>query len=238
MSFTYKYPHPAVTVDSIIFALHEHDLKVLLIQRKSDPYKDRWALPGGFVDIDEGIEEAARRELWEETGVENVFLEQLYTFGDPKRDPRERVITIAYYSLVRLSEHTVRAASDALNACWFGIRQLPNLAFDHAKILEIAIKRLQGKVLYAPIIFELLPDKFEIDELQKLYEIILERPLDRADFRKSMLNAGILAAVGDTSPGTRKPLLQYYKFDRLKYKKLQDDGIGFELKPGPTRKTA
>jgi len=229
MAYTYKYPHPAVTVDCIIFALHENDLKVLLIQRKADPYRDCWAFPGGFVDINEDIEAAAKRELWEETGVENVFLEQLYTFGAPQRDPRERVITVAYYSLVKLSEHTVRAASDALNACWFPVRQLPPLAFDHHLIMDMAMKRLQGKVLYAPVIFELLADKFKLPELQRVYEIILEHPLDKKIFRKKILSAGILSPVMELDEKGRS--VPYYRFDQGKYQKMQEEGTTFEIKP-------
>jgi len=236
MPFTYQYPHPAVTVDIIIFALHEEDLKVLLIQRKAEPFRECWAIPGGFVEITEDLETAARRELWEETGVKNVFLEQLYTFGAPKRDPRERIISVAYYSLVRLSQHTIRAASDALNACWYPIHNLPTLAFDHQGIMDIAIKRLQGKVLYAPIIFELLPTQFRLDQLQKVYEIILERPLDRRSFRKKMLATGILTPVDEPSGHNAQPTQRLYEFDEEKYQKLQSEGFEFEVKPGSPRK--
>lgn len=236
MPFTYQYPHPAVTVDIIIFALHEEDLKVLLIQRKAEPFRECWAIPGGFVEIGEDLETAARRELWEETGVKNVFLEQLYTFGAPKRDPRERVISVAYYSLVRLSQHTIRAASDALNACWYPIHHLPTLAFDHQSIMDIAIKRLQGKVLYAPIIFELLPTQFRLEQLQKVYEIILERPLDSRSFRKKILATGILTQVDELAGGEAPLSEQLYQFDEKKYQKLQAEGFEFEVKPGSPRK--
>ena len=236
MPFTYEYPHPSVTVDCIIFALQDDELKVLLIQRNGNPYKGCWALPGGFVEIDESIETAALRELNEETGVEKVFLEQLYTFGEPKRDPRERVISVAYYSLVKLGEHAIRAGSDALKACWFSTRKLPKLAFDHATILGIAIKRLQGKVVYAPIIFELLPAKFKLPQLQKVYELILERPLDKRNFRKKILGAGIVTPLNEfdtTEPGRPAKL---YKFDKQKFKKMQEHGYAFEIKPDSPRK--
>jgi 8-oxo-dGTP diphosphatase len=236
MPYTYQYPHPAVTVDCIIFALHDNDLKVLLIQRKTDPYREKWALPGGFVEINESIEEAAKRELFEETGVKNVFLEQLYTFGEPKRDPRERVITVAYYSLVKLDEHTIRAASDALNACWFPIHKLPPLAFDHEKIMAIATKRLQGKVLYAPVVFELLPVKFKLPQLQKLYEIILERTLDKRNFRKKILSTGILTPINEFDNSEQRRPAQLYQFDRRKYQKMQEHGFTFEIKPDSRRK--
>jgi 8-oxo-dGTP diphosphatase len=236
MPYTYQYPHPAVTVDCIIFALHDNDLKVLLIQRKTDPYREKWALPGGFVEINESIEEAAKRELFEETGVKNVFLEQLYTFGEPKRDPRERVITVAYYSLVKLSEHTIRAASDALNACWFPIHRLPPLAFDHEKIMAMAMKRLQGKVLYAPVVFELLPVKFKLPQLQKLYEIILERTLDKRNFRKKILSTGILTPINEFDNSEQRRPAQLNQFDKRKYQKMQESGFTFEIKPDSRRK--
>ena len=236
MPFTYQYPHPAVTVDCIIFALHDEELKVLLIQRNSNPYQGCWALPGGFVEIDEGIDAAALRELNEETGVEKVFLEQLYTFGEPRRDPRERVISVAYYSLVKLSEHAVRAGSDAANAGWFSIHKLPRLAFDHQTVMAMAIKRLQGKVVYAPLIFELLPAKFKLPQLQKVYELILERPLDKRNFRKKILGAGIVTPLNEfdtTEPGRPAKL---YKFDRKKFRKMQEHGFAFEIKPDSPRK--
>ncbi len=230
MPYTYEYPHPSVTVDIIIFALHEEELKVLLIQRKRDPFKEFWAIPGGFVEINEGLEEAARRELYEETGVEKVFLEQLYTFGDPKRDPRERIVSVAYYSLVRLDQHNVRADSDALNAAWFSIYDLPKLAFDHAKILNIAIHRLQGKVLYAPVIFEMLPPVFEIHQLQTVYEIILRQTFDSSSFRRKILATGILSQVDPRHGGDgvrKKPL---YRFDPEKYQNMTQKGFTFEIK--------
>ncbi len=236
MPFTYEYPHPAVTVDCIIFALLEDELKVLLIQRGAAPHQNCWALPGGFVEIDESIDAAALRELNEETGVEKVFLEQLYTFGEPKRDPRERVISVAYYSLVKLSEHAIRAGSDAVHAGWFSTRKLPRLAFDHATILTMAINRLQGKVVYAPVIFELLPTKFKLPQLQKLYELILERPLDKRNFRKKILGAGIVTPLNEfdtTEPGRPAKL---YKFDKKKFQKMQEHGFAFEIKPDSPRK--
>jgi 8-oxo-dGTP diphosphatase len=234
--YCYQYPHPAVTVDCIIFALHENDLKVLLIQRKGEPFKECWALPGGFVEINEGIELAAQRELQEETGVENVFLEQLYTYGDPKRDPRERVISVAYYSLVKLDEHHIRPASDALNACWFPIRSLPKLAFDHDRIMDMAIRRLQGKVLYAPVIFELLPHKFRLDELEHVYELVLERDLDSEKFRNAMLDSGVLTALKENAPDVNGRPVTLYKFDRQRFARMQEGGVTFEFKPQTVKK--
>jgi len=236
MPYTYEYPHPAVTVDIIIFALHEEELKVLLIQRKRDPFKEHWAIPGGFVEINEGLEEAARRELYEETGVEKVFLEQLYTFGEPKRDPRERIISVAYYSLVRLDQHNVRADSDALNAAWFSVYDLPHLAFDHDKILDMAIRRLQGKVMYAPVIFEMLPPIFEIHELQRVYEIILRQKFDAASFRRRILGTGILTPVDPRHGGDGMRKKSLYRFDPEKYARMTQKGFTFEIKLQEPRK--
>ena len=136
MPYTYEYPRPALTVDCVVFGLDEEDLKVVLIQRDLEPFAGKWALPGGFVHVDESLEEAARRELQEEAGLSKVFLEQLYTFGDVKRDPRERVVTVAYYALVNIRDHRVQAATDARNAAWFAVSDTPSLAFDHQKILQ------------------------------------------------------------------------------------------------------
>jgi len=235
--YCYRYPHPAVTVDCIIFALHENDLKVLLIQRGADPYKNFWALPGGFVEIDENVDTAAERELAEETGMEKIFLEQLYTFGEPKRDPRERVISVAYYSLVRLKEHRPVAGSDALNTCWFPIRQLPKLAFDHSQVMDMAIKRLQGKVIYAPVIFDLLPGKFRLNQLRKVYEIILERPIAADGFRKKILGTGMLTPLNEFDNSENGPPARLYRFDKKRYKKMLEDGFTFELKPDSPKKT-
>src|SRR3954447_14593123 len=150
MPHTYEYPRAALTVDCVVFGFDEAELKVLLIQRGLAPFKGKWALPGGFVRVEETIDEAVRRELSEETGLSNVFLEQLYTFGAVDRDPRERVVSVAYYALVKLSRHAARAATDAANARWFSVTQVPKVAFDHAEILETAIERLKGKVRYQP----------------------------------------------------------------------------------------
>src|SRR5436309_9622995 len=178
MPHTYKYPRPALTVDCVVFGFDEGELKILLIERGLEPFKGRWALPGGFVRVDETLEEAARRELAEEAGLRNVFLEQLYTFGSLHRDPRERVVSVAYYALVKLSDHRAKAATDAADAEWFAISKVPKLAFDHANILKTAIERLKNKVRYQPIGFELLPAKFTLSQLQHLYEAVLATELD------------------------------------------------------------
>ena len=229
MSFTYKYPHPAVTVDGVVFGYDEADLKVLLIQRAHAPYRGKWAFPGGFVEIDEGLEDAARRELQEETGINDLYLEQLYTFGAPKRDPRERVISVAYYALIKLEDHAVRAASDARNVKWFPIAQLPALAFDHQEIIEVALKRLKGKIRYEPVGFELLPEKFPLSKLQRLYETILEQSLDKRNFRKKIMSMGLLADTAETQKDVAHRAARLYRFDEKAYRRLKSAGFNFEL---------
>jgi 8-oxo-dGTP diphosphatase len=229
MAFTYEYPRPSLTVDCVIFGIDEGDLKVLLIQRDLAPFAGCWALPGGFVRMDETLDEAARRELQEETGVEQVFLEQLYTFGAPKRDPRERVVTVAYYALVRLCDHRIRATTDARNAAWFSLHDIPKPAFDHAAILEMARARLKGKLRYQPIGFELLPEKFTLTQLQKLYETILEEPLDKRNFRKKILGMDLLIELDEIEQDVAHRAARLYSFDRKKYQKLAQKGFHFEM---------
>jgi 8-oxo-dGTP diphosphatase len=229
MSYTYKYPHPAVTVDCVVFGLDEADLKLLLIQRKAEPFKGRWALPGGFVQAEESLEQAARRELTEETGLARLYLEQLYTFGDPGRDPRERVISVAHYALVKLADHNLRAASDAADVAWFPVAELPKLAFDHEKIVDVALKRLKAKVRYEPIGFELLPEKFTLGELQRLYEAVLEQPVDKRNFRKKILGTDLLDALDEYQQDVAHRAAQFYRFNRPRYEQLKKRGFNFEL---------
>ncbi len=229
MPHTYKYPCAALTVDCVVFGLDEGELKVLLIQRGRDPFRGRWALPGGFVRVDETLETAARRELAEETGLKNVFLEQLYTFGAVDRDPRERVVSVAYYALVKLSDHRARAATDAANAEWFPVSGVPRLAFDHAHILETARTRLKGKVRYEPIGFELLPPKFTLSQLQHLYEAVLETELDKRNFRKKVLGFELLVPLKETQMIGRHRPAQLFRFNQEKYEKLKRRGFNFEL---------
>lgn len=185
--YEYQYPHPAVTVDVVIFTIRDRQLKLLLVRRAGEPYQGRWALPGGFVHLEEGLEEAARRELDEETGVSGVFLEQLYTFGQVDRDPRERVITVAYYALIPSDKLQIRAATDAEAVGWFGMDELPELAFDHAEIVEMAHERLTAKLDYSTIAFAFMPELFTLSELQEVYEIILRQEMDKRNFRKWVL---------------------------------------------------
>jgi 8-oxo-dGTP diphosphatase len=229
MPYCYDYPRAALTVDCVVFGFDETELKVLLIQRGLAPFKGKWALPGGFVRVDETIDEAARRELSEETGLTNVFLEQLYTFGAVKRDPRERVVSVAYYALVKLSEHPATGATDASDAAWFPVAKPPALAFDHSDILETALDRLRGKVRYEPIGFELLPEKFTLSQLQHLYEAVLHTELDKRNFRKKILSMGLLLSLKEQArTGAHRPA-QLFRFDTRKYAALKRRGFNFEL---------
>lgn len=220
MSFTYEYPRPAVTVDCVIFGLDGQQLKVLLIKRASDPHKGRWALPGGFVEMDEPLDAAARRELEEETGLTTGHIEQLHTFGDPGRDPRGRVITVAYWALTRLVAGSARAASDAKEVGWFAVSKPPRLAFDHAKVLTMACERLRAKVRSHLVGLELMPREFTLAELRRLYEAILERPIDARRFRAGLLGAGVLVECG---AGRRAAKL--YRVDRKRYGALGQSGF-------------
>jgi 8-oxo-dGTP diphosphatase len=226
---SYEFPRPALTVDCVVFGLDEDELEVLLIRRGLEPFAGRWALPGGFVHLDETLEDAALRELEEETGLRKVYLEQLYTFGDLDRDPRERVVTVAYYALVKLSDHKVRAATDAADAAWFSLGDLPDLAFDHGRIVELAHERLKGKVRYQPIGFELLPRKFTLTQLQRMYEIILDRPLDKRNFRKKILSMGLLVELDEVQKDVAHRAARLYKFDDRHYRKLIKQGLNFEV---------
>ena len=229
MTYQYDYPHPAVAVDCVIFGYDETGLRLLLIERDLEPFAGSWALPGGFVQPDEDLDQAAKRELAEETGVRRVFLEQLYTFGAVNRDPRERVITVAYYALVKLSSQTVQAATDARDAAWFAWDDLPSLAFDHGHIVELAIQRLQNKVRYQPIGFELLPAKFTLTQLQQLYQTILEQPLDKRNFRKRLLAMDILEELDEVEQDVAHRAARLYRFDRSRYQQAMKEGLQFKL---------
>lgn len=213
----------------MVFGLDERELKVMLIQRALAPFEGKWALPGGFVRLDETLAEAARRELEEETGLRDVFLEQLYTFSAVDRDPRERVVSVAHYALVNLRDHSVHAATDASAAAWFGVHDVPTLAFDHAEILQTALERLRGKLRYQPIGFELLPKKFTLSQLQRLYELVLERELDKRNFRKRVLAMDLLVELDEVEQDVAHRAARLYRFDERKYKRLVKQGFNFEL---------
>ena len=204
-----RYPRPAVTVDVLLFTVRAEKLQLALIRRGIAPYLGSWALPGGFVRMEEALEAAARREIEEETGVRGVFLEQLYTFGKPDRDPRSRVITVAYYALVPGEHLVLRADTDASDASWFDVAKLPDLAFDHAEIVRVGIERLKAKLEYSDIAYGLLPARFRLSELQRVYEIILGRALDKRNFRKRVLALELVEATGKFSGGAHRPAQLY-----------------------------
>lgn len=216
-----------VTVDLVIFALREGELQVLLIQRGVAPFEGRWALPGGFVTRGESLEDAARRELVEETGVRDVYLEQLYTFGDSGRDPRGRVITVAYYALMTGETATPVAGTDAGAARWAPARSHPPLAFDHERILEYALERLANKLEYTTVGFQLLPKKFTLSQLQRVYEAVLGRTLDKRNFRRKIALLDVLTPLDEwAQEGPSRPA-QLFKFSAKQFERLRDKGILF-----------
>ncbi len=212
MSKLTDYPRPSVTVDLVIFTIAEDDLKVLLIRRGQEPFKGRWALPGGFVEINESLERAAARELAEEVGVKNIYLEQLYTFGEPKRDPRGRVISVSYFALVDAERQSIVAASDAADAEWHSVFDPPRLAFDHKQILDYAVWRLRNKIEWTTVGYELLPKRFTLSELQRVYEIILQRPVDKRNFRKKILAQGQIVELNETRSDVAHRPARLYSF--------------------------
>lgn len=226
-TYTYKYPHPSVTTDCVIFGFDGTKLQVLLIERGIEPFKGRWAFPGGFLNPDETAEEGALRELQEETGLTGAYIEQFHTFTDPHRDSRERVITIAYYALVRLQE--VRGGDDAARAQWFALDEVPQLAFDHDRILREAMKRLRERIHFKPVGFELLPEKFTMKELQALYESILDVKFDRRNFSKKMLHFDLLTELGETVNPSAKREAKLYSFNKQNYDLLKQKGFQLEF---------
>lgn len=221
-----------LTVDAIVFGYSKkYGVSVLLIKRKYSPFEGKWAIPGGFVLDTESLETAVTRELSEETGVKIDYLEQLYTFGQPQRDPRNRVVSVAYFGLVKSSKFgKLKATTDASEAAWFGIDELPNLAFDHGEILRLAIERLRSKIKYAPIGFELLEKKFPFSDLEHLYSTLLGRPIDRRNFKKKVMSLGILDELDEKvkSAGAGRPG-NLFKFNKATYNRLTKEGMHFEI---------
>lgn len=231
MSYTYEYPRPSVTVDCVVFGYdhREQELSVLLIERGASPFEGFWALPGGFVDMQESADEAARRELCEETGVRDIYLEQLCTFSEPGRDPRGRVISVAYLALVNRAEHPATGGDDARQAAWHGLASLPELAFDHARILEVALERLRNKIRYAPIGFELLPARFTFRDIRRLYETILGRPLDASNFRRRLATTGLFEETEEREAEVSHRPARLLRLDEAVYRKLMREGYPFEF---------
>jgi 8-oxo-dGTP diphosphatase len=214
---TYEYPRPALTVDIVAFSIQNKKLSVLLIKRAKEPYLGMWALPGGFVSIDEDIEAAAERELAEETGLRGAYLEQLYTYGNPDRDPRGRVVSVAHFALIPSNEPIhPNGESEAAKASWYALDQLPQLAFDHAEIIAYALRRLRYKLEYTAVGFQLLPETFTLTQLQHTYEIILGEALDKRNFRRRILDAGVIEATPHKrSDGGRPARLYRYRDDAV-----------------------
>ena len=226
--YTYRYPHPAVTTDCVIFGYDIREgLSVLLVERGVEPFKGSWAFPGGFLRMDEDADTGARRELKEETGFEAVSIRQFGTFTAVDRDPRERVLTIAYMALVRKGE--VRGGDDAADARWFPVASVPPLAFDHDRILRIALDRLKEQIHFHPVGFELLPEVFTLPQLQALYEAILGVRFDRRNFAAKMLKLGLLQATGDRPENAARRIPQTYRFNPQKYDELKQSGFRLEF---------
>ena len=220
--------HPAkhaVAVDVVLFTIQGGTLKVLLVKRQRPPYRGAWALPGGMVGTEESVDAAAFRELQDETNSGNVYLEQLYTFGDRNRDPRGRVITIAYYALVNWQRFQLKSRQRAPEASWFSVKRLPELAFDHRRIVDYALERLRNKMNYTTVGFQLLPKEFTLTELQRSYEVILGRRLDKRNFRRKMLQLGIMKETKDFQMNGRQRPARLYTFAEPKVIRLQEKGI-------------
>lgn len=198
-----------LTVDIVVFTVRSETLHILLVRRGVPPFEGELALPGGFVKNEESLDEAARRELSEETGTKNIYLEQLYSFGDPKRDPRGRIVTVAYFALIPADQAPLIAGTDAAEAMWYPVDRLPKLAFDHVAIVRCALNRLRGKLEYSRVGFELLPKKFTLSELQQLYEVILDKSLDKRNFRRKIEAQGVLKSLKERQKTGRKPARLY-----------------------------
>ena len=225
--YSYKYPHPAVTTDCVIFGYDGIELKVLLVQRGIDPYKGTWALPGGFLRITETAEECAMRELKEETGFLCSRLEQLHTFTDVRRDPRERVITIAFFALVKIAE--VKGEDDASRAQWYGLSEIPKLAFDHDKILREALIHLRERIHFEPIGFELLPEVFTMPQLQNLYESILQVKFDRRNFHRKIQKLNIVKPAEERAEDTPTRIPCKFRFNSEEYIRMKKKGFRLEF---------
>lgn len=225
--YCYSYPHPAVTTDCVIFGYDNMQLKVLLIQRGGEPFKGKWAFPGGFMKMDETVEECARRELKEETNLTANLIEQFHCFSDPDRDPRERILTIAFLGLVKIEE--VKGGDDAKEAKWFPLDEIPPLAFDHDHILRAAQARLRERIHFQPIGFELMPEKFTLRQLQMLYEAILGVHFDRRNFAKKLLHLDILTQLDETVWPTPRREAFLYSFNKEKYDELKQKGLRLEF---------
>lgn len=221
----------SLAVDAVVFGYEKNiGLSILLVKRKFSPFKHDWALPGGYVKDDESLEQAVLRELEEESGVKLNYMEQLFSFGDVNRDPRQRVVSISYLGLIRQHDFILHASTDAEDVAWFNVKELPKLAFDHTEIIQMGLQRLKGKATYAPIGFELLNEKFPFSDLERLYSILLDKEIDRRNFKKKLMKFGFIEELDELAkidsagrPG------KYFTFNKKRYNELQMVGFGFEL---------
>ena len=220
--YTYKYPHPAVTTDCIVFGFDGTKLNLLLINRGIEPYKGSWALPGGFMKIDETAEQGALRELQEETGVKDIYIEQMQAFTAVDRDPRERVMTIAFMAFVRQEKYEVIAGDDAAKAQWFPVKSLPQLAFDHKEIITLALDKLRWKMTYEPLAFRLLKKTFTISQLQTIYEVVFDKRFDRRNFHKKLTSLGYIIPTEEQQKTICRPST-LYTFDERKYREVAEN---------------
>lgn len=202
-------PYPRVAVDAVLFSISEGALRALLVKIKKGPFAGRWAFPGGLVEVGESLDEAARRELYEKTGVQDLYLEQLYTFGDAHRDPTAHTVAVAYFALVPCGGQALHSGEKYADIGWFPVRALPQLAYDHNAIAASALQRLQAKLGYTNIVYSLLPREFSLAELQEIYEVILDRRLDRRNFRRKILALGLLRSLQKTRRGAHRPAALY-----------------------------
>ena len=224
--YTYKYPHPAVTTDCVVFGFDGNSLSLLLIKRGIEPYKGTWALPGGFMNMDETAEQGALRELQEETGVKDIYIEQLQAFTGVDRDPRERVLTIAFLAFVRQEKYEVIAGDDAAQAQWFPISELPELAFDHKEIIRVALEKLRWKITYEPLAFRLLNKTFTMTQVQTIYEVVLGQTFDRRNFHKKMTALGYIVPTDQQIRNNGRPGT-LYTFDEEKYREQIENRNAF-----------
>ncbi len=219
-----------VAVDAVVFGYNNHVLQVLLVKPKEGIYTDRWVLVGGFVKDDESLQNALQRELEEESGLKLTYFEQLYTFGDQiHRDPRFRVISVSYFALVNSSDILLKADTDVIDAQWFSVNDLPALGYDHQDIIQKGLERLQNKVKYQPLGFDLLPEKFLFSDLERLYESLLNKEIDRRNFRKKILSFGLVDETNEFLTQKAGRPAKLYTFNRLKYSELTDVGFVFEV---------
>ncbi len=224
--YTYEYPHPAVTTDCVVFGFNGEKLNLLLINRGIEPYKGSWALPGGFMKMDETAEQGALRELQEETGVKDIYIEQLQAFSTIDRDPRERVLTIAFLAFIRQEKYEVIAGDDAAKAQWFPIDELPDLAFDHKEIITVAQNKLRWKMTYEPLAFRLLNKTFTITQLQTIYEVVFDKKYDRRNFYKKITTLGYLIPTGEQQQANGRPAT-LYAFDEKRYREVTQNRSAF-----------